>query len=114
MLASIFTLKGDKNYERVRNEGKLFQSKNFGVSIYFRNDDTNSRFGFVVSTKISKNATQRNRIKRALNESVRHNLYILKNGYDVVYLAKPSIESVSTDEIMAENKEFLTGSILSK
>lgn len=114
MLASIYTLKGTKNYDRVRNEGKVYQSKNFGVSLFFRNDDLNSKFGFVVSTKISKNATQRNRIKRALNESVRYSLYIIKNGYDVVYLAKSSIAKLSTDEIMAENKEFISGSILAK
>lgn len=114
MLASIYNLNIQKNINRVRKNGKVYQSKNFGAVIMDRKDQSNSRFGFIVSNKISKNSTQRNRIKRALSESVRHSMNTIKNGFDVIYLTKPSIEKVNTDDIMRENNEFINKSILAK
>lgn len=114
MLASKYRLNGVKNYERVKSEGRIVQSKYFGVAVYERKDNESSKFGFIISTKIAKDATQRNRIKRALSEAVRQVLTQLKNGYDVAFLAKKEIARMSTDEIMVETKEFLKKSVLYK
>lgn len=107
MLAVINRLKGKENFDRVKTEGKLYQKENFGASVLKRDDDGPSRFGFVVSTKVSGQATQRNRIKRALKEAVRYNLDKVGKGYDIVFLAKQSIARKITDEIMREVSVFL-------
>lgn len=44
------------------------------LTLYYKNNSTAPRFAFVVSTKIDKRATSRNRIRRILSESVRHML----------------------------------------
>lgn len=102
MLAKKFKLTGTKDFARVQNTGKVFQSINFGIAYVERNDTDPSKFGFIVSTKISKEAVNRNRCKRAMSEAVRINSVNLKPGFDVVFLAKISISRISTADIMKE------------
>lgn len=108
MLARQYILKGRKNFERVQKEGRVFQSDSFGISVFDRGDTEPSRFAFVVSTKISKDATQRNRIKRAIGEAVRYERTRAKAGLDVVFLAKSSSTQKSTDGLMTEVREGMT------
>lgn len=114
MLASDFRLKGEGDFEKVKKNGYLYQSAYFGIAVSKRSDNENSRFGFVVSTKVSKHASQRNRIKRALSEAVRYNLTTIPKGYDVVFLGKKIIEKKSTEEIMAETRRCLSDKNLFK
>lgn len=102
MLARKFRLTGAKDYSRVQKEGKVFQSGCFGIAFVPRGDEEPSRFGFIVSTKIAKEAVDRNRCKRAMSESVRIDSVNLNPGYDVVFLAKTSITKESTSDIMKE------------
>ncbi len=94
-------------FEKVREEGKVFASDSFSLSILKREEEGPARFGFVVSNKISKAATIRNRAKRALREGVRHSLAYAKNGYDCVFLAKPIIVKKYTDELIREVQKAL-------
>lgn len=114
MLAKKFRLTGAKNFTRIQNEGKVYQSANFGIA-YLKREDTNpSRFGFIVSTKIAKDAVDRNRFKRAMSEAVRIASIDLGNGFDAVFLAKTSIVRIPTSEIMKEVRVSLKVSGLSK
>jgi len=47
-----------------------------------------SRFGFVISNKISKLATRRNALKRQLRAIIEKELPNIKPGYDVVIMVK--------------------------
>ncbi|OGM56209.1 ribonuclease P protein component [Candidatus Woesebacteria bacterium RIFCSPHIGHO2_12_FULL_46_16] len=114
MLARQFTLRETKNFERVEAQGKMFQSESFGLGFFNREDSEPSRFGFIVSTKISKEAVQRNRIKRALSEAVRYEMAYLKPGHDAVFLAKGVSTKKSTDALMHEVKEALGKAGLTK
>ncbi len=102
MLAAKYHLKGKKNFDEVLGKGKFAQSESFGIA-YLRNDSKEaSCFGFVVSTKISKHAVLRNRVKRALSEAVRFMMGEIEPGYNVVFLAKSLSLKKSTDELMRE------------
>lgn len=114
MLAKKFKLTGAKDYARVQDNGKVFQSDNFGIAYIKREDKDPSRFGFIVSTKIAKEAVDRNRCKRAMSEAVRIDSVNLTEGYDVVFLAKTSISRVSTTDIMKEVRLSLTKAGLMK
>lgn len=114
MLAAVNTLTKQKDYERVEKEGVLYQSPNFGVCILDRKDNNYTRFGFIISKKISKLATQRNRIKRAFRDAFRYNLNRIKKGFDVVVLAKPSLERMLVDDIMKEVDNFVKNSVIYK
>jgi len=102
MLAKKSKLTGAKDYAKVQNDGKVFQSDNFGIAYLDRNDKNPSRFGFIISTKIAKDAVDRNRCKRAMSEAVRIDSVNLIEGHDVVFLAKTSISKLSTTDIMRE------------
>jgi len=102
MLARKFRLTEKSDFERIQNEGKVFQSANFGIGILKRGDTNVSRFGFIVSTKIAKDAVDRNRFKRAMSEAVRTSMVDIEKGFDVVFLAKTSIIRVPTEKIMKE------------
>ena len=51
-----------------------------------------NRFGIVVSRKVSRKATLRNKIKRQVREALKTELPKIKKGFDVIFLASPGIE----------------------
>ena len=104
MLARTYSLKGQENFEKVEKEGKLVRFDSFGLAYLKRNDSDVPRFGFIVSLKVSKDAVQRNRIKRALSEAVRLMVNDTKKGYDVVFLARPESARRGTDVLMRETQ----------
>jgi ribonuclease P protein component len=114
MLPTENSLTKSEDFEKVKSKGKLLQSNSFALAIMKRDDEKPSRFGFVVSTKISKQATLRNRVKRALRESIRQSLYYLPKEHDFVFLAKGLIVKMSTPEIMREVQQFLKDNNLTK
>jgi len=114
MLAKKFKLTGSKDFSRVQADGKIFQSDNFGIAYFERGDSDPSKFGFIVSTKIAKEAVDRNRCKRAMSEAVRIESIHLNPGYDVVFLAKTSISRASTTDIMREVRVSLKNAGLIK
>jgi ribonuclease P protein component len=102
MLAAKFRIKDSERIEKVKLEGRLFRSENFAISFLKVGSSNDSSFAFIVSKNISKHATERNRIKRVLNEAVRQNLRYIKGGYDMIFLPKNSIVKKQTSEIMNE------------
>lgn len=108
MLASKFRLKGKTNFARVELGGKLVQSKSFGLGIYDRGDNQATKFGFIISTKVSKKAISRNRIKRITADTVRRLLSNFRNGLDVVFLFKSNATKTSKKELEDEITKLLT------
>lgn len=91
MLAQQNRLKKKKDFERVFRKGKKTRED----VLFFQwapNNLKTSRFGFIVSKKISKKATVRNKIKRQLRELVRKKIGSLEKGIDVVFIARIGLE----------------------
>lgn len=114
MLAKKNRLTGSKNFKRVEEEGNIFQSENFGLAILKRGDSEPPRFAFVVSTKIAKNAVDRNAVKRRLRESLRHIVVEVKDGLDIVFLAKTSIVRIPSEQIAREVRQAVRASGITK
>ena len=91
MLPKVNRLKRKKDIERVFKEGQGFK-EDFLIFKMVKNDLRNSRFAFIVSQKVSKKATLRNKIKRRLNELVRRVLPKVQSGMDIVLVATPGLE----------------------
>jgi ribonuclease P protein component len=102
MLTRVNRLTGAGNFDKVKEEGSLFQSESFAIAILLRKDEEPSRFGFVISNKISKRANIRNKIKRILREAVKTSLPELKSGFDVIFLVKKVALARQTKDIMNE------------
>jgi ribonuclease P protein component len=107
MLASEFRLTEPEDFDLVRHHGKRFISTNFILSFRDRKDTNPTRFGFVIPTKVTKLASDRNRIKRVLSESTRHNLVYVRPGFDCVYLPKNSILRAYANAVMTEVRDAL-------
>jgi ribonuclease P protein component len=105
MIASQFRLSGQSSFDRVLKNGRVYQAQPFGLAFFNREDEEISKYGYVVSLKVSKLAVQRNRIKRALSEATRYLTSDVKKGFDVVFLAKQSATKISTDQIMRDVRE---------
>ncbi len=102
MLASKNRLKKKINFARIEIDGSMCQSRSFGMGLYNRKDNGPSCFGFIISTKISKKAVVRNRIKRIMSEVIRINLDKIKTGYDVLFLIKPSVVKLDRETLEKE------------
>lgn len=109
MLSRYFHLKGQRNFTRAAKKGKVIQRPYYAVCIYDRQDMATPRFGIVISTKISKLAVQRNRIRRAMEDAIRYNLKYIPIGIDIVFLVKTEIAHASSDSIMHDLEVFLRG-----
>jgi len=111
MLNSINRLKKKINFARIEIDGKMIQSRSFGMGMYDRKDNGPSHFGFIISTKISKKAVVRNRIKRIMSEVIRRNLDKLKKEYDVLFLIKHQAAKITKEELENETYAIITKNI---
>jgi len=98
MLAEINRLKQKKDIERVFRKGENFK-EDFLILKLAKNSLNRARLAFVVSQKVSKKATLRNKIRRRLSELVRFKIKKIKKGIDVVVVALPGLEEKDFWEI---------------
>lgn len=106
MLAVANRIRKGEEIEEVKKTGKLYQSDNFAVIAKRRKTPDRVRFAFIISTKTSKLAVHRNRLKRAFNESCRLNTAHLPDDMDFVFLVKKSIARKTAEDIMREVNVF--------
>lgn len=64
-----------------------------------KNNLTISCFGFVISSKISKKAVSRNKIKRQLKNVIFKNISAIEDGWDIVMIAQNAINGKKYKEI---------------
>lgn len=102
MLSKINRIKNKKDFEVIFERGISFQNSFFILKL-LKNNLGYNRFGFVISQKVSKKATERNKIKRILSEIIRDNFKDIKKGLDIVFI---SLASVNKKEFL-EIKESL-------
>lgn len=84
-----------KEFDNVFQNGISSFDKTIGIKTTPNNLKIN-RFGVIVSSKVSKKAVERNKIKRRLREVIKKYQQDIKSGFDVVVVALPS----------SKNKEF--------
>lgn len=106
MLARKFRLTKEKDFQKIFKQGKSFFSPLFKLKV-LKNDFGTSRFAVVVSNKISKKATVRNRLRRQISEIVRINWSKLKSSFDVVIIVKEDILRKDYGEIEKKLLESL-------
>lgn len=98
MLSKVNRLKNKKDIEKVFKNGKGFK-EDFLILKVIKNDLKNSRFAFIVSQKVSKKATLRNKIRRRLSELVKRRLPTISPKMDIVLVAVPGLEEKDFWEI---------------
>lgn len=91
------TLKKSDEFKKVYQQGKSVANKLLVLYNLNREDD-DLRIGYSVSKKIGK-AVVRNRVKRLLRETYRHNKDKFKSGFDLVLIARNPIKDKSYHQI---------------
>mgnify|MGYP003579875766 CR=1 FL=1 len=100
-------LRGYKLIENVKKNGKFFDSKFFKLLIFKREDQDPTRFAIVISTKVLKHATLRNKAARGLKESLRRNLTLLVPSFDCLLIGKVGIGHAYTQDLMTDMNMML-------
>jgi ribonuclease P protein component len=89
-------LKND--FDRVFEHGNSFYNKILGIK-FCKNNLSISRFGIIVSSKISKGAVKRNQIKRIIRDYLQENIDNIESSRDFVIITLPEIEKKDKFEI---------------
>jgi ribonuclease P protein component len=106
MLKKELRIRKQKDFENVFEKG-FYLSDRFLTLKATENKMPFSRFGFVVSKKISKKAVERNRAKRLMSESIRLTNEKIKPGFDIVFISKSGIVNKSLEEIKESVEKLL-------
>ncbi len=77
----------------------------FFILKYKTGTEPETRFGFIVSTKVSKKAVERNRIKRAVREQIRAIFAEFRSG-DYVIIVKRKAVGISGKELRDSVKKL--------
>jgi ribonuclease P protein component len=91
-------LRKKTDLERVLKKGKGFK-EDLLILKKTKNSLEETRFGFIVSQKVSKKASTRNKIKRRLRGVAGKKLKKITPGTDVLIMAVPGIEKKDFWEI---------------
>ena len=94
---SELTLRKQKDFSKVYKKGKSRGSK-YVVVLYRKNNLGYTRTAFVSSKKVG-NSVERNRSRRLMKESYYTVRDKIKNGYDIVFVARNSINGRSLNDI---------------
>jgi len=111
MLVKENRLRKNKDFALVFKKGKTIRGEFLDFKI-IRNNQKISRFGFVTDKNLSKRAVIRNKIIRRLKRVFRKKLNNIKDGFDVVVIARPGSQEKDFPEIeKAVDKMLLNASI---
>jgi ribonuclease P protein component len=91
-------LKKTKEFEEVFSKGKGFRQGGLFLKVK-EGTEGGSRFGIVVSKKVSKQATARNRMRRLIREALRQEREQIKNGAEAVIVVLPEFKENDFKEV---------------
>lgn len=98
MLKKINRIGLDKDFDRAFKLGQSFYGQSLGLKAV-NNIRSLNRLGILISTKVSKKAVVRNRLKRQIRAIMRMEWLKLANGKDLVVIVFPQILNKNFQEI---------------
>ena len=94
------SLKENKDFKRAYNKGKFLASGNI-VTYVLKNRFKSTRAGITTSKKIG-NAVERNRARRIIRAAFFDLKSNLKQGYDIVFVARAKTPSVKMQDVLKD------------
>jgi len=98
MLIKEKRIKKRKEFEAIFKNSKSLRDNLFILKVA-KNNLQISRFGFIVSQKVSKKAVVRNKVRRRLVATIKAEEKNIKEGNDLVFIALSGIEKKEFSEI---------------
>lgn len=105
MIARDLRLRRNSDFDRVRSQGRSWSSRTLVLAVT-PNDLGTNRYGFAVG-KRAGNAVVRNRAKRLMREATRVCHPHLRQGHDIVLIARNSFSPEMTQNEMTQQVEGL-------
>ncbi len=105
---AIEIIKRNLEYRKVFSQGR-YKVNQLLVLYRYKNNQGKRRFGFTVSKKVGK-AVVRNRVRRVLKETCRHNEQMFPADSDYVVVARPAASKANYNEL-ANSLHKLLGSL---
>jgi ribonuclease P protein component len=84
-------------FKEVLKKGRSFRVE--GLVLKILTKEEGKKFGFLISKKVVKKATQRNKLKRRLREILRERVEEIKEGVRVVFISTPGLEKKNFREL---------------
>ena len=104
-------LRKKSDFNRIYRKGRSIGEK-YVVIFYLKNDLEYNRKAFLASKKV-ENSVQRNRAKRLMRESWAREESHLKEGYDIILIARNTIDGRGCDEVSRSvNRGFRRAKLL--
>lgn len=94
---SELTLRKQKDFNRIYNKGKSKGSR-YAVVLYKKNNLNYTRTAFVSSKKVG-NSVKRNHSRRLMRESVRSFADRIQPGWDIIFVARNTINDADQKEV---------------
>src|SRR3989344_6565158 len=99
-----------RDFDTVFKEGKTIKGSFLFIKVV-RNNHEISRFGFIVSSKVSKKAVTRNKIRRELSDFIRLNMDRIGGSYDIIVVIKSG--SIEASQLRQDlEKTMITAKII--
>ena len=105
MIARDLRLRRNSDFERVRSQGRSWSSRSVVLAVT-PNDLGTNRYGFAVG-KRAGNSVVRNRAKRLMREATRQCHPHLRQGHDIVLIARNSFTPEMTQAEITQQIETL-------
>lgn len=106
MLSRRRRLVTQKDFKEVFKFGKSFRGKFFKLAIlWVKFSETTlvaAKAGIIVSNKVSKKATLRNKIKRIVRSFIRGKIDAVPQGSKIVIIANPQSADKNKEELLAD------------
>lgn len=104
-MTSFITLNQNSDFRRVYGRGKSYVNPALVVYV-LRNRAGISRYGITVSKKVGK-AVKRNRAKRIITAALLDNLPEIREGWDIVFVARARTVNCKSTQIAPVMKRLL-------
>ena len=95
-----------REFVRIRQKGKTYDSTSFGLVVNYGQDD-GPKAAFIVSKKIDRRSVVRHAVKRKLAEVITPFFPRLKKNTELVFLAKQKVITVGKQELSLEIESIL-------
>ncbi|HKK96277.1 MAG TPA: ribonuclease P protein component [Anaerovoracaceae bacterium] len=99
-------LRNQKDFKKVYKKGKS-KSDRLIVVLYVKNNFSYSRIAFLASKKVG-NSVKRNRAKRLMKQAFKNLEIELKEGYDIIFIARNTINDTKCYEVEKSIKNAIS------
>lgn len=99
-------LRKKQEFENVYKQGKACSQGNVFIK-FVKNNLNYSRVGFIVSSKFSKKAVERNKIKRQLRAIFQKKISLIKSEVDIVVIPRKEATTKAFKELNEDVEKVL-------